>query len=86
MEAQEHDVTIADREAIYRVLTDAYIEKFSIRAWLLNKMLFHMLDKIKEEPTIYFLMERVKGHKSMKNRVYFNFTNKNITKSVKYKI
>ncbi len=65
MEKQEHNITVDDKEAIYRVLTDAYAEKFSIRTWLLKKILFHMLSKIQEEPTIYFLMERVQAYRTM---------------------
>lgn len=52
-------------EALYRVLTDVYKEKYKLRTWLFNKILSHMLEKMQEEPTIYYLMQKMQEHRTM---------------------
>lgn len=46
-------------EAFYRIMVDAYKEKFKVRTYVFEKLLKHMLSKIKEESTIYYLMDIV---------------------------
>lgn len=54
----EHSDT--DTLAYYRVITDAYKMRHKCRTWIFNKILKHMLNKMKEECTIFYLMEEVK--------------------------
>ena len=49
--------------ALYKLMTDAYTQRYKLRSWVFRKVLKHMLSKIKDEPTIYFLMETVKENK-----------------------
>lgn len=49
--------------AFYEVMQDAYIQRYKFRAWMLKKVLKHMLSKIKEESTIYVLMQMVKENR-----------------------
>lgn len=46
--------------ALYKLMTDAYTQRYKLRSWIFRKVLKHMLSKIKDEPTIYFLMQTVK--------------------------
>lgn len=50
--------------ALYKLMTDAYTQRYKLRSWIFRKVLKHMLSKIKTEPTIYFLMETVKENRS----------------------
>ena len=50
--------------ALYKLMTDAYTQRYKLRSWVFRKVLKHMLSKIKDEPTIYFLMETVKENRS----------------------
>ena len=43
MDKEANNTTAEETEAIYRVVTDAYKERFKIRTWIFNKILFHML-------------------------------------------
>lgn len=49
--------------ALYKLMTDAYTQRYKLRSWVFRKVLKHMLSKIKDEPTIYFLMETVKENR-----------------------
>ena len=49
--------------ALYKLMTDAYTQRYKLRSWIFRKVLKHMLSKIKDEPTIYFLMETVKENR-----------------------
>lgn len=51
-------------EAFYKIMIDAYEIKFSIRTWIFNKLLSHMLNKIQEESTIYYLMCKIREHRN----------------------
>lgn len=58
----EEKTTMTD-EAIYRLMADSYTESYKFRTYLFKKILRHMLQKIKTEPTIYFLMQTVKENR-----------------------
>lgn len=49
--------------ALYKLMTDAYTQRYKLRSWIFRKVLKHMLSKIKDEPTIYFLMQTVKENR-----------------------
>lgn len=53
----------ADTLAYYRIVTDAYKMRHKCRTWIFNKILKHMISKIKEECTIFYLMEEVKENR-----------------------
>ena len=65
MDKKANNTTAEETEAIYKVVTDAYKERFKIRTWIFNKILSHMLEKMKEESTIYYLMQKVQEHRTM---------------------
>ena len=65
MDKEVKNITAEEAEALYRVLTDAYKEKYKVRTWLFNKILSHMLEKMQEEPTIYYLIQKVQEHRTM---------------------
>lgn len=49
--------------AVYEVITDSYAQRYKFRTYLFKKVLKHMLSKIKDEPTIYYLMQAVKENR-----------------------
>lgn len=65
MDKEVKNITAEETEALYRVLTDVYKEKYKLRTWLFNKILSHMLEKMQEEPTIYYLMQKMQEHRRM---------------------
>ena len=65
MDKEVKNITEEETEALYRVLTDVYKEKYKLRTWLFNKILSHMLEKMQEEPTIYYLMQKMQEHRTM---------------------
>lgn len=65
MDKEANNTTAEETEAIYRVVTDAYKERFKIRTWIFNKILFHMLEKMQEESTIFLIMENMRKHRIM---------------------
>ena len=65
MDKEVKNITAEETEALYRVLTDVYKEKYKLRTWLFNKILSHMLEKMQEEPTIYYLMQKMQEHSTM---------------------
>ena len=65
MDKEVKNITAEETEALYRVLTDVYKEKYKLRTWLFNKILSHMLEKMQEEPTIYYLMQKMQEHRTM---------------------
>ena len=60
MDKEVKNITAEETEALYRVLT-----KYKLRTWLFNKILSHMLEKMQEEPTIYYLMQKMQEHRTM---------------------
>jgi len=50
----------ADTLAYYRVISDAYKERHRIRTRIFKKVLKHMLKTMREECTIFYLMEEIK--------------------------
>ena len=65
MDKEVKNITAEETEALYRVLTDVYKEKYKLRTWLFNKILSHMLEKMQEEPTIYYLMQKMQEHRTI---------------------
>ena len=65
MDKEVKNITAEETEALYRVLTDVYKEKYKLRTWLFNKILSHRLEKMQEEPTIYYLMQKMQEHRTM---------------------
>lgn len=65
MDKEARNKTVEETEAIYRVITEAYEKRFKIRTWFFKKILSHMLEKMQEEPTIYYLMQKVQEHRTM---------------------
>lgn len=64
----ETKVTDEQKEelAYYRVISDAYKQRFRLRYILFHKILAHMLNKMKEEVTVYCLMDEIRQiHKTM---------------------
>lgn len=61
------NITIEETEtlAFYKVLTDAYTKRFKIRTWFFKKILSHMLEKMQEEPTIYYVIQKMQEHRTM---------------------
>lgn len=53
----------ADTLAYYRIVTDAYKMRHKCRTWIFNKILKHMLSKMKEECSIFYLMQAVKENR-----------------------
>ena len=52
--------------AYYRIISDAYKQRFKLRYILFHKILTHMLNKMKEEVTVYCLMDEIRQiHKTM---------------------
>lgn len=49
--------------AFYKLMEDVYTQRFRIRTLILKRILKHMLSKIKEECTIYFLMDVIKENR-----------------------
>lgn len=43
--------------AIYRIMTDAYKQKFKVRTRLFYKLLSHMMQKLGSDTTIFYLMD-----------------------------
>lgn len=58
----ETKVTDEQKEklAYYRVISDAYKQRFKLRYILFHKILTHMLNKMKEEVTVYCLMDEIR--------------------------
>ena len=65
MDKEVKNRTAEETEALYKVLTDAYRKRFKIRTCLFDRILSHMLEKMKEESTIYYLMQKVQEHRTM---------------------
>lgn len=65
MDKEVKNITAEETEALYRVLTDVYKEKYKVRTWLFNKILSHMLGKMQEEPTIFYIMQKMQEHRTM---------------------
>lgn len=65
MDKKANNTTAEETEVFYRVVTDAYKERFKIRTWIFNKILYHMLEKMQEEPTIYLIMDNMRKHRIM---------------------
>lgn len=63
MDKKANNTTAEETEVFYRVVTDAYKERFKIRTWIFNKVLSHMLEKMQEEPTIYLIMDNMRKHR-----------------------
>lgn len=63
MENKTTNTKAEEKEAFYRVLTDVYKQKYKLRTWLFKRILSHMLEKMKEESTIYFLMKNVQEYR-----------------------
>lgn len=57
----EHSDT--DALAYYRIVTNAYKMHHKCRTWIFNKILKHMLSKMKEECSIFYLMQAVKENR-----------------------
>lgn len=62
---EENKTNINDEEKVvyYRVINDAYKQKYKIRKWIFNKILRHMLNKMKEECTIFYLMQEIQKNR-----------------------
>lgn len=45
-----------EKLVMYKVIRDAYNQKFKIRTWLFSKILSHMMNKLGREGTIFYLM------------------------------
>lgn len=60
---EAQNITAEETEAVYRVITEAYEKRFKIRTWVFNKILFHMLEKMQEESTIYLIMDNMRKHR-----------------------
>lgn len=63
MDKKANNTTAEETEAVYRVITEAYEKRFKIRTWVFNKILFHMLEKMQEESTIYLIMDNMRKHR-----------------------
>ncbi|OUP63159.1 hypothetical protein B5F13_11435 [Drancourtella sp. An177] len=61
MEGKENTTDMA----FYEVMKDSYAQRYKIRTLLFKRLLRHMLSKIKEESTIYYLMQLVKDNRGM---------------------
>lgn len=55
----------ADTLAYYRVINDAYVQKFKFRSWVFNRILNHMMNNMKEESTIFYLMQEIQKNKKV---------------------
>ena len=48
MDKEVKNITAEETEALYRVVTDAYKEKYKVRTWIFKKVFSHMLEKMQE--------------------------------------
>lgn len=57
----ETKVTDEQKEklAYYRIISDAYKQRFKFRSVLFHYVMKHMLSKMQEETTIYYLMKEI---------------------------
>lgn len=65
MDKKANNTTAEETEAFYRVVTDAYKEKYKVRTWFFYRIFSHMLEKMQEEPTIYLIMDNMRKHRTM---------------------
>jgi len=65
MDKKANNTTAEETEVFYRVVTDAYKEKYKVRTWFFDKIFSHMLEKMQEEPTIYLIMDNMRKHRIM---------------------
>lgn len=65
MDKKANNTTAGETEVFYRVVTDAYKEKYKVRTWFFDKIFSHMLEKMQEEPTIYLIMDNMRKHRIM---------------------
>ena len=63
MDKEVKNITAEETEALYRVVTDAYKEKYKVRTWIFKKVFSHMLEKMQEESTIYLIMDNMRKHR-----------------------
>lgn len=62
---EENKTNDTNKVAYYRVINDSYVQKFRIRSWIFNKILKHMLNKMKEECTLFYLMQEIQKNREM---------------------
>ena len=65
MDKEANNTTAEETEVFYRVVTDAYKEKYKVRTWFFDKIFSHMLEKMQEESTIFLIMENMRKHRIM---------------------
>lgn len=65
MDKKANNTTAEETEVFYRVVTDAYKEKYKVRTWFFDMIFSHMLEKMQEEPTIYLIMDNMRKHRIM---------------------
>lgn len=58
-----NDMTEQEQVEVFRLITDAYIEKHKIKTKVLCVVLRHMMLKIGTSATIYYLMQQVRENK-----------------------
>lgn len=63
--AEENKTNDTNKVAYYRVINDAYKQKYKIMTWIFNKILKHMLNKMKEECTIFYLMQEIQKNREV---------------------
>ena len=54
-----------ETESYYKFACDVYKTKYKIKTKVFCKLLFHMLDKIEENATIYLLMQIIQEHRKL---------------------
>ena len=54
----------SDELAFYEIMRDSYKQRYKVRSWIFSKVLKHMLRKIHEESTIFYLLEEVKENRT----------------------
>lgn len=56
-------MTNSNEVAFYEVMKDSYNQRYKIRSLLFKRVLKHMIEKMREESAIYYLMQEVKSNR-----------------------
>lgn len=65
-EKTENKTTAVSNEvAFYEVMKDSYNQRYKIRALIFKRVLKHMIEKMREESVIYYLMQEVKSNRQI---------------------
>lgn len=64
MTEEKRKTTSSDELAFYKIMRDSYKQRYKFRSWMFSRLLRHLLSKIREESTIYYIMEEMKENRN----------------------